>query len=179
MTKHQKQAHDSNTKRTCLQWRPLNEMLIAGKRKKINKTLAWRPLDEVLQSGALLQQQLNVNNNATIVFDPCSETGQTHDTTVGTEPASPVPSEQSTIITDEEMMYSPSTGYYHLQPVEPPVPSRTTSPLVVDHWYPSSPYNHHHQQQTAHHHQWLPSLCKERPYCLPIAAEDTNTPIFF
>jgi hypothetical protein len=162
MTKHQKQAHDSSTKRTCLQWRPLNENLIAGKRKKINKTLAWRPLDEVLQSGTLLQQQLHATN----VLDR-----QTHDTTA---PASPVPSEQSTITMDEEMMFSPSTDYYQLQPVEPPVPNTTASPLVDDHWY--SPY---HQQMTHHHHhQWLPSVCKERPYYPPITAEDANTPIF-
>jgi hypothetical protein len=170
MTKHQKQAHDSNTKRPCLQWRPLNDMFTADKRKKINKTPAWRPLDEVLQSGTLLQQQLNANNNVTTLLDPCFESRQTHEMA----PASPVPSEQSAVTMDEEIMYSPNTEYYQLQPVEPPVPS---SPLVIDHWYSSSPYNNHHQQ-TTHHHQWISSVCKERPYYPPITAEDANTPIF-
>lgn len=78
MTKHQKQAHDSHSKRSCLQWRPLNENLIMNKRSKAIKTQPWRPLDEILQSG-IQQQQLK-----------------------SVEPASPVPSEKSSGTIDED-----------------------------------------------------------------------------
>lgn len=81
MTKHQKQAHDSTSKRSCLQWRPLNESLIMGKRSRVTKSQPWRPLDEILQSGIEQQQQKIV------------------------EPASPVPSEQSSGTIDEEDCY--------------------------------------------------------------------------
>ncbi|KAI8058761.1 hypothetical protein BDF21DRAFT_429952 [Thamnidium elegans] len=156
MTKHQKQAHNSNAKRASLQWRPLNEILISGKRKKSEKSLNWRPLDEILEDGKLLQQKLDAEM-------------------MNMPPASPIPSEHSSTTLDEDIIYSP-----------------ITLPSFINNWYPSPFYNHsntnsYHNSQlpfaTTHHHQhhhqqWLPSLCKERPYYPPITAEDVNTPIF-
>ncbi|CAO3614398.1 unnamed protein product [Mucor hiemalis] len=183
MTKHQKQAHSSTSKRAALQWRPLNEMFLTGKHKKAEKSQSWRPLDEVLNDGKLLQQKLD-------------EAAQRHDEDELDEededhcnmmmPASPIPSEHSITTLDEEMIYSPMTDYSHSG-------SSQNSVTSTDHWYPT------HQQQpqmnttTAathlpmmmtsnalqHHHHWLPSLCKDRSYYPPhISLQDANTPLF-
>lgn len=120
MTKHQRQAHDATTKRSCLQWRPLNEILMTGKKQKANKALPWRPLDEILQTGTLLQQQIDAEKKK-----------DKHWEVIDQSPASPVPSEQSQTTVDEEfLLYDPT-------------PTTTTK---IDHWYPSHnqpwyPYN--------------------------------------
>ncbi|KAI9366343.1 hypothetical protein BD770DRAFT_2638 [Pilaira anomala] len=139
MTKHQKQAHNSNAKRTSLQWRPLNEILISGKRKKLEKS--WRPLDEILQDVEEEERALA---------------------------SSPVASEHSTTTLDEDIIYSP-----------------ITLPSFINNWYPPLYYNqqsntnyHTHQLPIATTPQWLPSLCKERPYYPPMTVHDVNTPIY-
>ncbi|KAG2212634.1 hypothetical protein INT47_000610 [Mucor saturninus] len=149
MTKHQKQAHTKSTKRTCLQWRPLNEMLISGKTKP-KKNLSWRPLDDVLNDGKILQQQLDA---ASIL--PAS-------------PASPTPSEHSehsAATLDEDLIYSPiilpsfnMNNWY-------PTPFQSNT----NHYY----NNQLPIQTTLHNPQWLPSLCKDYP---PV--DHSNTPIF-
>ena len=192
MTKHQKQAHESGAKRTNLQWRPLNEMLISGKKPRGGKTLSWRPLDEILQSGTLLQQQI----------DAAEAVNHTNcDRDESTTPASPVPSEQSSATVDEDMIYSPIDYHQHYSQQKPESHQQHNSHHNAfitghdDNWYPSPFYNHHHhhhhhhqlsQSQThhqpimQHHHQWLPSLCKERTFYPPIITtpDATNTPIF-
>lgn len=187
MSKHQKQAHTSSTKRAALQWRPLNEMFINGKRKKAVKNQTWRPLDEILQDGKKLQQKMDEEAKIVAVDQHVVEeeeddlTDTMMNTHISNIPASPVPSEQSSITLDEEMIYSPiSDSYSHATIVK----SNTTP----DHcWYPSfNPTNnqsHHHlptQTHHHHHHQWLPSLCKEERqyYNPPITLQDGNTPIF-
>lgn len=136
MTKHQKQAHTKSTKRTSLQWRPLNEMLMSGKGKP-KKNLSWRPLDDVLNDGKVLQQKLDA---ASIL------------------PASPVPSEHSehsVTSLDEDMIYSPvilpsfnMNNWY-------PTPFQSNTNHCYNNGLPI--------QTTLHHHEWLPSLCKDYP----------------
>lgn len=190
MTKHQKQAHSSSSKRASLQWRPLNEMFLSngGKRKKAEKNQSWRPLDDILKDGKLLQQKLD--NEAAVAAAQAAEaeaelTPEDVDVEISIQnnillpPASPVPSEQSAVTLDEEMIYSPTTDYHHHQHHTTHQPSMKS----IDHWYPSLPFTNHSLQprqhhQHHHHHQWLPSLCKERPYYPPITVEDADTPIF-
>lgn len=157
MTKHQKQAHNSNAKRTSLQWRPLNEILISGKRKKLEKS--WRPLDEILQDGKLLQEKLDAEAEAAVVVVEEEERALA---------SSPVASEHSTTTLDEDIIYSP-----------------ITLPSFINNWYPPLYYNqqsntnyHTHQLPIANTPQWLPSLCKERPYYPPMTVHDVNTPIY-
>ncbi|KAI8097908.1 uncharacterized protein B0P05DRAFT_522562 [Gilbertella persicaria] len=149
MTKHQKQAHDASTKRSCLQWRPLNEILLSGKKKK-GRALSWRPLDEILQDGTLLQQKLNETANTPAPDSP------KHDY-VDHSPASPVLSEQSSATLDEDMIYSP-IDFHHHHHHHHQHPSPPTSVKTEDHWYS------YQQPQLTHPHQWLPPLCKERTY---------------
>lgn len=223
MTKHQKQAHSSSSKRASLQWRPLNEMFLSngGKRKKAEKNQSWRPLDDILNDGKLLQQKLDNEAAAAQAVAHSSNSEDDVDVEISIQnsillpPASPVPSEQSSITLDEEMIYSPLTDYHqHHSPIIPNNNHHSTTSTCmksIDNWYPSLPFNHHqnlnnfnhqlsiettptnttqhhhHPQQHnhhlfhnnhQHHHQWLPSLCKERPYYPPMTAEDTDTPIF-
>ncbi|GAN10670.1 hypothetical protein MAM1_0385c10215 [Mucor ambiguus] len=198
MTKHQKQAHESGAKRTNLQWRPLNEMLINGKKPRAGRTSSWRPLDEILQSGTLLQQQLDAAEAEAAAANTIASDADEPSTT----PASPVPSEQSSATVDEDMIYSPIDYHQHYQHPPPPPQQHDNhekhdGTIITGHddnWY-TSPFYHHHQippSQTHshhepvmqhhhhHHHQWLPSLCKERPYYPPIitSQDATNTPIF-
>ncbi|KAF1799427.1 hypothetical protein V8B55DRAFT_1392067 [Mucor lusitanicus] len=193
MTKHQKQAHESGTKRTNLQWRPLNEILINGKKPRAGRTSSWRPLDEILQSGTLLQQQLDAEAAVAASTATASDSDEP-----STTPASPVPSEQSSATVDEDLIYSPIDYHQHYQ--QPPQQhdnhQQHDGTLITGHddsWYPSPFYQHHQTQpsqthvqhetvmQHHHHHQWLPSLCKERSYYPPIitSQDATNTPIFF
>lgn len=162
MTKHQKQAHTKSTKRTCLQWRPLNEMLISGKTKP-KKNLAWRPLDDVLKDGKILQQQLDA---ASILSASPTSTPPTSPTS-SISPASPAPSEHSehsATTLDEDLIYNP-----------------IILPSFNNNWYPTpfqSNTNHYYNNQlpiqtTLHNPQWLPSLCKDYP---PV--DHSNTPIF-
>lgn len=185
MTKHQKQAHESGTKRTNLQWRPLNEMLMNGKKPRAGRTSSWRPLDEILQSGTLLQQQLD----AAEAEAAAASTAASDPDEPSTTPASPVPSEQSSATVDEDMIYSPIDYHQHYQHPQPQ--QHDSHPKHDDNWYASPFYQHqtqplpthpHHEHvmQHHHHHQWLPSLCKERSYYPPIitSQDATNTPIF-
>ncbi|KAI8993562.1 hypothetical protein BDB01DRAFT_776706 [Pilobolus umbonatus] len=96
MNKHQKQAHDSTAKKTFLQWRPLNEILTAGKRKKNEKrsTTLWRPLDEILEAGEKLQQ---LNNNSQQISHPFNYSHT---------PTSPTSSEHSAITMEEDIDFT-------------------------------------------------------------------------
>lgn len=136
MTKHQKQAHTKSTKRTCLQWRPLNEMLISGKTKPKN-FLSWRPLDDVLNDGKILQQKLDAAEASSV------------------SPASPIPSEHSTTTLEEDLIYSPII-----------LPSFNINNWYPSPFYSNTNHYYNNQlpiQTTLHHHQWLPSLCQDYP----------------
>lgn len=101
MTKHQKQAHDSNTtKRSSLQWRPLNEILSSGKRKRNEKkTMPWIPLNEILESAKFMQQQ-----SVTAISSSSSTTSSDDDnmSDTPTAPASPTPSDHSSTTAFDE-----------------------------------------------------------------------------
>ncbi|KAI8352480.1 hypothetical protein EDC96DRAFT_518075 [Choanephora cucurbitarum] len=154
MTKHQRQAHDASSKRSSLQWRPLNEMLLSGKKKRNSRKLSWRPLDEVLQDGALLQQKLNQSKSELEEEEDEEDDDEDEDSLklpqIIPSPASPVPSEQSSATLDEDI-YSPIDCPPMLKP--------------NDHWYPSFHFPPSlPQPQPPQQHTWLPPLCKEPSY---------------
>lgn len=129
MSRHQKQSHTKSTKRTCLQWRPLNEILISNKPKPKKN---WRPLDDVLNDGILLQQKLDQDAS---VNNTCL-------------PASPVPSEHSTTTLDEDLISSPillPTVNILNQWYPSPFDSNT------NHYY-NNQYGYRIQQLHHHHH---------------------------
>lgn len=121
MTKHQKQAHDLSLKQPCLQWRPLNEILSAGRKQKASRALSWKPLDEVLQKGTLLRQQLSEEKNKVAI-----ETIVNWDMTAVNDqmnPASPVFSEKSSATVDDDLII------YDAAP---------QNFIKMDHWCPSN-----------------------------------------